>query len=78
MSTTQSPPLAVITPTNHGGFITITAAVGMTFAICATLMRVYARAAINGPWGHDDSVLAVSTVGGGSWDATTRTLTILT
>lgn len=62
MSNTLSPPTTVITPTNHGGLITITAAVGLTFALCSMLIRVYARMAINGPWSHDDTALAVSTV----------------
>ena len=62
MSNPTIPPPAVITPTDHGGLITITAAVGLTFAICAMLMRVYARTAINGPWGLDDTGLAMSTV----------------
>ena len=62
MSSHQSPPTTVITPTDHGGLITITVAVGMTFALCAMLIRAYARAAINGPWSHDDTALATSTV----------------
>lgn len=62
MSTHLSPPSTVITSTDHGGLITITVAVGMTFALCAMLIRAYARAAINGPWSHDDTALAASTV----------------
>lgn len=58
----SSPPTTVITPTDHGGLITITVAVGMTFALCSMLIRFYARIAINGPWSHDDTGLACSTV----------------
>lgn len=62
MSNTLTPPTTVITPTNHGGLITITAAVGLTFTLCSMLIRVYARMAINGPWSHDDTALTLSTV----------------
>ncbi|MCJ1269405.1 hypothetical protein MMC22_009297 [Lobaria immixta] len=58
----SSPPTTVITPTDHGGLITITVAVGMTFALCSMLIRFYARIAINGPWSHDDTGLACSTI----------------
>ncbi|MCJ1469213.1 hypothetical protein MMC07_007846 [Pseudocyphellaria aurata] len=62
MSNHLTAPTTVITPTDHGGLITITAAVGLTFALCSMLIRLYARAAINGPWSHDDTALALSTV----------------
>ena len=62
MSYTPSPPSTIITPDNHGGLITITAAVGMTFALCSMGIRIYARTQINGPWGHDDSALLASAV----------------
>lgn len=62
MSNPSHPPTTVITPTDHGGIITITAAVGLTFAMCSMLIRVYARTAINGPWSHDDTALTLSTV----------------
>lgn len=62
MSSTPTPPKPLITSTDHGGLITITAACGVTFALLAMLIRIYARAAINGPWSHDDTTLAVSMV----------------
>lgn len=62
MSSAPTPPKAVITSTDHGAIITITAACGMTFAMISFLIRIYARAAINGPWSHDDTTLAISMV----------------
>lgn len=62
MSNTEIPPSTVITPDNHGGLITITAAVGMTFALCSMGIRIYARTQINGPWSHDDSALLAAAV----------------
>lgn len=62
MSNHTTAPTTVITPTDHGGLITITVAVGLTFALCSMLIRIFARVAINGPWSHDDTALAVSTV----------------
>lgn len=62
MSHTQTPPSTIITPDNHGGLITITAAVGMTFALSSMGIRIYARTQINGPWSHDDSALLAAAV----------------
>lgn len=62
MSHTPAPPSTIITPENHGGLITITAAVGMTFALSSMGIRIYARTQINGPWSHDDSALLAAAV----------------
>lgn len=62
MPYTSTPPSTIITPDNHGGLITITAAVGMTFALSSMGIRIYARTQINGPWSHDDSALLASAV----------------
>ena len=64
MSAVLTPPAAVITPTDHGGLITITAACGMTFALLSVLIRIYARSAVNAPWRRDDYTLAVAAVSG--------------
>lgn len=61
-SAAVTPPTAVITPTDHGGLITICAACGMTFALISVLIRIYARDAINAVWSRDDTALAISAV----------------
>ena len=62
MSAAAASPTTVITSTDHGALITITAACGITFALLTVLIRIYARSAIHAPWKRDDTTLAVAAV----------------
>lgn len=58
-----SPPAAVVTSTDHGGWITITAALGLPFVLFFLVVRVYIRMGISPPFRYDDAVLGIATVG---------------
>lgn len=56
------PPYAVITDTDHGGYIIIAVALGLTFVLISSVLRIALRiGAVQKP-GLDDTFLAVATV----------------
>ena len=58
----QSPPFAIITDTDHSGWVIIATAFGLSCVLICALIRVFVRIAISPPFGHDDTVLAAATV----------------
>ncbi len=58
----QAAPVEVINATHHGGWVVITAALGLTFGIVCLLIRLYVRLIINPPFTRDDYVHSVATV----------------
>lgn len=57
-----SPPAAVVTSTDHGGWITITTALGLLFVLFFLALRVFIRTGISPRFGYDDTVLGIATV----------------
>jgi hypothetical protein len=57
-----SHPTAVISPYDHSGWVTITAALGLCVVLIFFAIRVYIRTAISPKFGLDDIVLSVATV----------------
>ena len=57
-----SPPLAVITPDDHRGYIHIANAFGLCLILLFTLIRVSVRLLISPPFQYDDVLLFTSTV----------------
>ncbi|KFY42604.1 hypothetical protein V495_04422 [Pseudogymnoascus sp. VKM F-4514 (FW-929)] len=56
----QSPPLAVISPTNQGGVVLIITALCMVFALVSILIRLYIRLQIRHAYERDDSAVAIA------------------
>ena len=63
----QSPPLVVISPTEKGGVIIITTALGLAFVLVSLLIRAYVRYGFSpGRFAWDDGLIlaaAVSSLG---------------
>lgn len=59
----QSPPFEVIDGDHRGGVIIIVAACALVLSLVAILIRVYVRLLLSPPFGLDDHVLVVATVG---------------
>jgi hypothetical protein len=59
----QSPPFAVVTPTDHSAWIIITTAFGLACLLLFTLIRTFVRLTIAPPFGLDDAFLGSATVG---------------
>jgi len=57
------PPYAVVTDTDHGAYIIIVAALGITFVIISSLIRIFLRISFVQRPGLDDTFLAAATVG---------------
>jgi hypothetical protein len=57
------PPYAVVTDTDHSGYIIIAVALGITFVILSSLIRIFLRISFVQRPGLDDTFLAVATVG---------------
>lgn len=57
------PPFAVVTDTDHGAWIIISVALGITFVILSSLIRIFLRISFVQRPGLDDTFLAVATVG---------------
>lgn len=57
------PPFAVVTDTDHGAYIIIAVALGTTFVILSSLIRIFLRISLVQRPGLDDTFLAVATVG---------------
>lgn len=57
------PPYAVVTDTDHGAWIIITVALGFTFVIISSLIRIFLRISFVQRPGLDDTFLAAATVG---------------
>ena len=58
----RHPPLLTVTPTDHTAWIVITAILGICCALVTALLRIFVRAVISPPFGHDDTVVLVATV----------------
>ena len=58
----QAAPVEVTDATHHGGWVVITAALGLTFGIVCLLIRLYVRLIINPPFTRDDYVHSIATV----------------
>jgi len=56
------PPIAVVTPTDHGGLILIANGFGLCLILIFTIVRVFARLFISPPFDRDDMALGVATV----------------
>jgi hypothetical protein len=59
---TISPPIAVVTPTDHGGLILIANGFGLCLILIFMIIRVVARLFISPPFDRDDLALGVATV----------------
>lgn len=57
------PPFAVVTDTDHGAWIIIAVALGITFVIISSLIRIFLRISFVQRPGLDDTFLATATVG---------------
>jgi hypothetical protein len=57
------PPYAVVTSTDHGAWIIIAVALGITFVIISSLIRIFLRISFVQRPGLDDTFLFVATVG---------------
>lgn len=57
------PPYAVVTDTDHGAWIIIAVALGITFVIISSLIRIFLRISFVQRPGLDDTFLAFATVG---------------
>ena len=55
-------PPFVVTSTDHGAYIIITASMGMSFAILSYLLRIYTRYHITGLWDWSDHAVTATTV----------------
>ena len=58
----QAAPVEVTNATHHGGWVVITAALGLTFGIVCLLIRLYVRFIISPPFTRDDYVHSIATV----------------
>lgn len=58
----QSPPLAVVTDTDHRAWIYIAAALGFCMTLLSTAIRVFIKCNAKTGWTQDDLVLGASTV----------------
>ncbi len=58
----QSPPATVITPYDHRGWIYIAGSVSLCLLLISLALRLHIRIRVRPPFGHDDTVLIVSTV----------------
>ncbi|KAK0511131.1 hypothetical protein JMJ35_006683 [Cladonia borealis] len=57
----QAAPVEVTNATHHGGWVVITAALGLTFGIVCLLIRLYVRFIISPPFTRDDYVHSIAT-----------------
>jgi hypothetical protein len=57
------PPYAVVTDTDKGAWIVIAVALGITFVILSSLIRIFLRMSFVQRPGLDDTFIAVATVG---------------
>ncbi|KAL9630035.1 MAG: hypothetical protein Q9204_004936 [Flavoplaca sp. TL-2023a] len=57
----RHPPLLTVTPTDHTAWIVIAAILGICCALVTALLRIFVRAVISPPFGHDDTVVLVAT-----------------
>ena len=57
-----SPPISVVSPTDHGALILITNGFGLCLILIFTIIRVFARLFINPPFDKDDLLMGVATV----------------
>jgi hypothetical protein len=69
------PPYAVVTDTDHGAWIIIAVALGFTFVIISSLIRIFLRISFVQRPGLDDTFLAAATVGAIELDE--RAITII-
>lgn len=58
------PPFAVVSDTDHSAYIIIAVALGTTFVIVSSLIRIFLRISFSQRAGLDDTFLAAATVRG--------------
>ena len=58
----QSPPLTVITSTDHSGFVLIATTLGLVFTLVSLLIRVYVRYECSNSFARDDVAVTVAGV----------------
>lgn len=58
----QSPPLTIITPTDHSGLVLIATALGFVFALVSLLIRAYVRYEFSRQFARDDVLVTVAVV----------------
>jgi len=58
----QAAPFAVLTDSDHGALILVSASMGIAMTLLASAIRVFIRHSVNSDWGIDDAVLAIGTV----------------
>lgn len=56
------PPYAVVSETDHGAYIIIAVALGLTFVLISSILRIALRTSVSQRPGLDDTFLAVATV----------------
>lgn len=56
------PPYAVVSETDHGAYIIIAVALGLTFVLISSILRIALRTSVSQRPGLDDAFLAVATV----------------
>lgn len=59
----QTAPVEVISSTDHGAWIVIATALGLTLGLVALLIRFYVRVIISPPFSRDDYIHCAATVG---------------
>lgn len=59
-----SPPSTLVTATDHSGWITVTAALGLCVVLLFYAIKLYIRTEFSLPFRRDDAVLTVATVPG--------------
>ncbi len=59
----QSPPAAVVTPTDQTGVVLIANALGMIFGFISILIRVFIRLEFHNKFGRDDIAAGLAMVG---------------
>ena len=58
----QAAPFAVLTDSDHGALILVSASMGIAMTLLASAIRIFIRHSVNSDWGVDDAVLAIATV----------------
>ena len=69
----QSPPIAVITDSDHGGYILIANSLCLCMSLAGFVLRIHIRRKVRPPFSYDDIVLIVAFVRGLSTQLTRST-----
>ena len=59
----QTPPLAIVTPTDQRGVLFIVTALCLGSSLVSLIIRAYVRIEISRSYGHDDFSVAIASVG---------------